>query len=104
MYTLLVKASQFGSLVLFSFKKTEGKTRPGDTQGDAQVPNHQQGFAVLSHMPHILASAHLELSHREGISVTEIFDLRVPGIIKMTEPWLRKRISLKQIKVNGDCG
>lgn len=66
-YTLLVKASQFGSLVLFSFKKTEGKTRPGDTQGDAQVPNHQQGFAVLSHMPHILASTHLELSHREAL-------------------------------------
>lgn len=44
------------------------------------------------------------VSHREGISVTEIFDLTVPGIIEMIEPWLRKRISLKQIKVNGDCG
>lgn len=54
----------------------------------------------MSHMPPILASTHLELSHREGISVTETFDLMVPDIIKMIEPWLRKRISLKQIKVN----
>lgn len=58
----------------------------------------------MSHMSRILASTHLELSHREDISVTETFDLRVPGIIKMIETWLRKRISCKQIKVNEDCG
>lgn len=55
---------------------------------------------LMSCLLHILASKHVELSHGESISIPEIhvekretFDLRVSEFIKMTGPWLRKRIS-----------
>lgn len=98
MCTLLVKASQFGSLVLFSFKKKEKQSQGTHKKTVSSKPPAR----VCCYIPYtpILASTHLELSHREGISVTETFDLMVPDIKKMIEPWLRKRISLKQIKVN----